>query len=290
MEDLRDPWLAAAWPGMGMVAQLAASYLAQALGARPMVEMAVGEHFGATGIEVRDGVLQPLRRPRTLLLEARIPDAPRDLVVLLAESQPAIGERRYCEQVLVKARETGISRVFTFAALATTAPAREPRVFAASTDPGALEALVAHGAEALHEGEIGGMNGYFLGVAAELGIGATALVGEIPFFATNVQNPRAAAAVLRVFTRLCGCSIDLDPLERKGHELEHQFQALRHHAEGWLPSRGELTRDEELRLEALFQEARLDRSRATQLKQELDRLGVFERFEDRFLDLFKRGG
>jgi hypothetical protein len=44
------------------------------------------------------------------------------------------------------------------------------------------------------------------------------------------------------------------------------------------------------RLEGLFQEAARDRSKAFELKQELDRLGVFKEYEDRFLDLFKKAG
>jgi len=33
-----------------------------------------------------------------------------------------------------------------------------------------------------------------------------------------------------------------------------------------------------------------DRSKAKEFKQELDRLGVFKEYEDRFVDLFKRPG
>ena len=39
---------------------------------------------------------------------------------------------------------------------------------------------------------------------------------------------------------------------------------------------------------ALFAEAQRDRAKATQLKAELDRLGLFKQYEDRFLDLWKR--
>jgi hypothetical protein len=38
----------------------------------------------------------------------------------------------------------------------------------------------------------------------------------------------------------------------------------------------------------LFNQANQDRSKAFELKQELDRLGVFKDYEDRFLDLFKK--
>jgi hypothetical protein len=44
------------------------------------------------------------------------------------------------------------------------------------------------------------------------------------------------------------------------------------------------------RIEDLFQQAARDRSKAFELKQELDRLGVFKDYEDRFLDLFKKSG
>jgi len=44
------------------------------------------------------------------------------------------------------------------------------------------------------------------------------------------------------------------------------------------------------RIEALFEQAAKDRSKAFELKQELDRLGAFKDYEDRFLDLFKKPG
>jgi hypothetical protein len=43
------------------------------------------------------------------------------------------------------------------------------------------------------------------------------------------------------------------------------------------------------RIEKLFLEARLDRSKAIVLKNELDRWDLYKNYEDRFLDLFKGG-
>lgn len=48
--------------------------------------------------------------------------------------------------------------------------------------------------------------------------------------------------------------------------------------------------EEARRVEALFERARKDKSQALALKAELDRLGLFKRYEDRFLDLFKQAG
>jgi hypothetical protein len=42
------------------------------------------------------------------------------------------------------------------------------------------------------------------------------------------------------------------------------------------------------RIQELFERVAKDRSKAFELKQELDRLGVFKDYEDRFLDLFKK--
>jgi hypothetical protein len=43
-------------------------------------------------------------------------------------------------------------------------------------------------------------------------------------------------------------------------------------------------------IDRLFEQAGTDRSKAYELKRELDRLGVFPEFENRFLDLFQRRG
>ena len=42
------------------------------------------------------------------------------------------------------------------------------------------------------------------------------------------------------------------------------------------------------RIEEFFDRAAADRAQAFNLKRELDRLGVFKEYEDRFLDLFKK--
>ncbi len=51
---------------------------------------------------------------------------------------------------------------------------------------------------------------------------------------------------------------------------------------------GHLSASDREQIERLFREAAADRSKAFELKQVLDRLGVFKEYEDRFLDLFKK--
>jgi len=310
MTELREPWLVAAWPGMGAVAFLAAEYLVRKLGADFLAEVPGGEHFHPAGVEVREGLVLPPRSPRTVLSGWRNKGSGRDLVLLLGEQQPTAESWRYCEAVLGVARELEVTRAYTFAAMATPSPPRTPaRVFVAATEAAVLSEVRHFGAEPIASGEIGGMNGVFLAAAAEQRISGACLLGEIPFFASAVSNPKAAAAVLRVFARLAGLELDLGELERAGAEIERQLtahhekleqaaRALQEQAakkaseeepEEWTRSSAEdvLSPRDVTRLETLFDEARRDRSKAMQLKAELDRLGVFERYEDRFLDLFK---
>jgi hypothetical protein len=314
MIQLRDPWLVAAWPGMGAVALLAADYLRRKLGAEQLVEVPAGEHFQPGGVEVKEGLLLPVHAPRTLLSAWRNPGTGRDLVILMGEQQPASATWRYCQVVLDAARELGVTRAYTFAAMAMPSSPRAPaRVFVAATEAAALAEVRRLGAAPIRSGEIGGQNGVFLSAAAERRVPGACLLGEIPFYASAVSNPKAAAAVLRVFVRLAGVELDLGEIERAGVEVERQLTALHEKLEETArriqaaaaekaPPVGETAEEsrstppgaetlsprDAARVEALFAEAQRDRAKALELKAELDRLRVFDRYEDRFLDLFKR--
>jgi hypothetical protein len=50
----------------------------------------------------------------------------------------------------------------------------------------------------------------------------------------------------------------------------------------------EIDPEDARRIEQLFGQAQKDRAQAYELKHELDRLGVYREYEDRFLDLFKK--
>jgi hypothetical protein len=79
-----------------------------------------------------------------------------------------------------------------------------------------------------------------------------------------------------------------DFLIRMEHTVENIEPEQRHTLQA--PTESNPTRigtKEQQNIERLFQIALKDRSRAYELKQELDRLGVFGEFEDRFLDLFR---
>jgi proteasome assembly chaperone (PAC2) family protein len=299
---LRDPWLIAAWPGMGAVAQLAAGYLAQSIPAHEAREIELAGHMPKPKIVVHNGLIQSEAPLRTLLIEARIPSAPHDLVLVTSGAQASVDEAAYCRELVQRAKELGVTRVYTFAAMAAgTALGAAAQVYAAASSPSILKELVERGVLPLADGEIGGLNGYFLKIAKEEGLDGACLLGEMPFFATGIENPRAAAAILRVFAPLAGIPLELTVLEERALAIEAEI--LRQNPElaprqaesagAELPEpvdRDALTKEDLERIEQLFAAARADRKRAVALKAELDRMGVFSRFEDRFLDLFKQAG
>jgi proteasome assembly chaperone (PAC2) family protein len=315
--QLRDPWLVAVWPGMGNVALAAGGYLVAKLSATLVHELSAPGVFDIKTVEVKAGVAQAGRMPRNMIFEWRAPAGGRDLLIFVGEAQPESGGFAFCRVLLDYARKHGVRRVFTFAAMATQLhPSNDPRVFGAATDADTLEDLRPLDVEILDEGQISGLNGVLLAASAEQGIPGTCLLGELPFFAVGVANPKASQAVLEIFTKLAGIDIDFSELSQQSEVveegllelLEKMKEAAREQGEGEegfvLPefvevddedaSNGDGAQDPEIdddtrrRIEAMFQEAHRDRQKAFRLKEELDRLGVFKRYEDRFLDLFRR--
>ena len=318
-QPLNDPWLVAAWPGLGNVAVGAAVYLINSLDMTPVHELSPRGHFAPQHIDIQRGVARIPRLPRSRVFQWRNPGDGRDLLVFIGEAQPQVGGWEIATELLDYAVRRGVSRVVTFAALATQLhPASDPAVRAAVTDPGLLAELREHEVEALSEGQIGGLNGVVLAAAIQRAIPGVCLMAEIPYFAAGVPNLISSRCALEVFTALSDIHIDLTELQQQGEavrrallelmermraEAERQGEGEEEEPESELgaeltapeeeepeqePRAPELPLEARSRIERLFDQARQDRSTAFRLKEELDRLGVFEQYEDRFLDLFRR--
>lgn len=328
-------WLIAAWPGMGNVAIIAAGYLVRSLGMSEAGQLSSREHFDIADVSVREGLVQAVHLPRGMFFRKRNVSPGRDLIVFMGESQPSTGAFSYTHELLDAAISMGVDRIITFASIASALhPAGAPRVFGVSTDRTIQDELRRAEVQPLADGQIGGLNGVMLGAALARGLSGFGLLAEIPFFAANVPNPKAARAALSVFSVLTGIDVSLEALSRHAETVDQllvtAFEKLREEgvidpeplmgdpsqpesAESELESDPESDPDPESqaageaapeaspaepaldfttrqRIERLFDEARRDSNRAVNLKRELDRLGVFKQYENRFLDLFRRAG
>jgi proteasome assembly chaperone (PAC2) family protein len=305
-QQLNHPWLVAVWPGMGNVALNAGVYLLAKLGMEVTAEYQVGDLFDVDFVEVRAGAIQPARRPRNRFFLWKDPAEKHDLIVFLGEAQPPIGKYAFCRQITAFAREKGVERVITFAAMATQMrPEHRARVFGAATDAQGLEELKRLELEILQDGRIGGLNGVLLAAAAEGGLRGVCLLGEMPHIFNQLPFPKASLAILEVFMTMTHIEIDLRELSQQARVMEQQLGQLLTRVEQAYEQREAEDEEsyateaaeeervgeaEQQRIEALFEQAAKDRSKAFELKQELDRLGVFKDYEDRFLDLFKKPG
>jgi hypothetical protein len=184
-------------------------------------------------------------------------------------------------------------------------PEQPCRVFGAATDKESLEELRRLELEIIQDGNIGGLNGVLLGAAAERGLRGACLLGEIPHIFHQLPFPKASLAILETFTTITRIDIDFTELTEQAKAMEKQLGGLLERVqqafgqqqggeeESYQPEPAEEPRPspaQQRHIEELFQRAAQDRSKAFELKQELDRQGVFKDYEDRFLDLFKKPG
>jgi predicted ATP-grasp superfamily ATP-dependent carboligase len=319
-ESPRAPWLIAAWPGMGSVAVIAAGYLVRELKMREVGRLPSGSHFDINEVEVENGIVETPRIPRGIFFRWDNPDG-RDLVVFLGEEQPESRVYAYANELLDMALSMGVERVVTFASMASGLhPSEDPKVTGVATDRETLGELERAEVTPMKDGQIGGLNGVLLGAAAARGLPGMGLLAEIPFFAAAVPNPKAARVALSVFSILAAIDLSLAELNKHASAMDRALiealeKAQEKAARGEEPGEeeeddeddeaesGEGVEEEPMqeeakegrvdyatrqRIERLFRDAHRDKRKAVELKSELDRLGVFEQYEDRFLDLFRR--
>lgn len=297
-----NPWLLAVWPGMGGVAISAGYYLMAKLGMHLLVEIPAAGFFDPEHVEIRDGLIVRKRPPRSRLFLWSDPAKRQDLLLFVGEAQPPARGGEFCRKLIERASALGTTHVFTFAAMATAMrPAAESRVFGAAIDKETLARFRQLDVHILESGTISGLNGVLLEMAAAAGLPGGCLLGEIPQVFSQIPFPKATLSVLEFFMVMAGIEIDFTELRDHSDAVEQTLEDFLTRmeqsagqsqsvagagggAQEAAPRRGSPDRHH---IEQLFEEARHDRSRAYELKQELDRLGVFTEFEDRFLDLFK---
>ncbi|KAB2641580.1 MAG: hypothetical protein DVB25_01390 [Verrucomicrobia bacterium] len=304
-QQLNEPWLIAAWPGMGAVAISAGYYLMAKLGMHLLAEFPAREFFDLECVEVRDGLILTSALPRSRLFLWQNPAQTHDLIVFIGEAQPPAKGAAFCSKLIGFAQKLRVQRVFTFAAMATEMrPEHDSRVFGAAIDRDTLAKFKRLDVQALEDAQISGLNGVLLGVAADNGMKGGCLLGEMPHVFSQFPFPKASLAVLRTFSAMATVAIDFKELQNQSRQVEKGLGEFLHRLENSIgtpeglsaaadetepqkPS-SHLSAHDQQHLEELFAIARNDRARAYELKQTLDRLKVFQAYEDRFLDLFKK--
>ena len=223
---LDRPHFIAAWPGMGNVALRAARFLREKLQAEEFAEIVAGDFFPLSGISIRDNLVDEPRLPRSTFYSRRNRPPLKDILIFIGDAQPSSGkEYAFANQVMDIAIRFRVERIYTFAAMPSNIGHKQvPKVWGVATDAKLREILKEFDVQIMWYGHISGLNGSLLGVAKMRGIGGICLLGELPYYATQIENPRASKAVLEVLGNMLDIHIDMTELESLAEYTEAEIE------------------------------------------------------------------
>jgi len=320
---LKKPYLIVAWPGMGEVAFKAAKHLVETLKAEEFAQLEPQDFFYLTSSVIQDGILNVPELPQNKFYYWKNPAARReggadiykgkaeahDLIIFLSNSQPDLAKaEEFSQRILHVAKIFYAQMVIGFASMPQPIEhTQEAGVWFAATSADLRTTLKKLNFNVLAEGQISGMNGLFLGIAKREGLKGFCLLGEIPLYTIQIENPKASLAVLKALSRILNLEVDFSELAEQIHTMEAEINKLLDYLK--LGSQGHLgpIGEEEIekikktlsqltklpasikdKIEKLFSESQNDIARASELKAELDKWNVYKEYEDRFLDLFRK--
>ena len=305
---LKNPCLICAWPGMGEVAFKAAMYLVQQLKAEEFAEILPEPFFYLTGSAIKEGILNLPPLPTNKFYYCKSAAAAHDLIIFVSNAQPDLNKvEEYCRRILSLAKSYNVKMVVGFAAMPQAIEhTQQPNVWLVTTSKKINENLKIYNFSILPEGQISGMNGLFLGIAKKQGFDGFCLLGEIPLYTIQIENPKASYAVLEALSKILELKIDFASIIEQAQTVDGEINKLLDYLKIGSQTIGPISEEEierikkslsqltqlpvsvKEKIEILFNQAKTDISRANELKAELDKWNVYKEFEDRFLDLFKK--
>ena len=304
----KNPYLIVAWPGIGEVAFKAATYLVDKLRAEEFAEIGSGDFFYLTGITIQEGVLSLPELPYSKFYYWKNKPGNNDLIIFISNAQPDLTRaEEYSKKILDLAKSFKTKMVISFAAMPQPIDhTQDGRVWCAVTSNELNNNLKKYELPLLSSGQISGMNGLLLGLAKKEGLPGLCLLGEIPLYTIQIENPKASYAVLEVLNKMLNIQLDLTGLIEQAHILEDEINKLLDYLKLG-PQTANPIGEEEIekikkslsqltklplsikdKIEKLFEQAKTDILKANELKAELDKWSVYKEYEDRFLDLFKK--
>jgi proteasome assembly chaperone (PAC2) family protein len=225
-DGLRAPALVCAfkgWNDAGDAASAALSFVGSGLGATRFARIDPEEFFDFQStrprIRLTDGRTRELSWPEIDVYEARVPRAPRDLI-LLEGPEPSMRWRAFCRLVVDLAEVLGTQMVVTMGALLADVPHSRPvNITGLSSDAELVSRL---GLTAgTYEGPTG-ITGVLHSACAQAGLPSTSLWASVPHYVAAAPNPKAALALVRKLERLVGVSVDASELESAAADYERQ--------------------------------------------------------------------
>jgi predicted ATP-grasp superfamily ATP-dependent carboligase len=225
-DGLRAPALVCAftgWNDAGDAASAALQYLGASLEATRFARIDPEEFydFQATRPKIKlvEGRTRSIEWPEVEIYAARVPRAPRDLV-LLQGAEPSMRWRTFCRLIVDLAEALGTQLVVTLGALLADVPHSRPvPITGLSSDDSLVQRLGLQ--QSGYEGPTG-IVGVLHSACQEAGVPSASLWASVPHYVAAAPNPKAALALVRKLESLVGVSVDAEELERSAVDYERQ--------------------------------------------------------------------
>ena len=224
---LNSPNILAAWPGIGNVSIIAATYLERKLNFKRLAEIEASHFFDPIGVVVKDNVVEAPQFPQSKFYYWKNKGGGSDIILFIGDDQPAAKVYELANCVLDVGLRFKVKRIYTCAAALTRIHHTEQsRVWGVATTQQVTEDLKRYDLVQKGNLHIAGLNGLMLGVAKERDIEGVCLLGEVPVYATRIQNPMAALAVLKALTKMLDIEIDMDELAQLAGRTSEKMRQL----------------------------------------------------------------
>jgi proteasome assembly chaperone (PAC2) family protein len=225
-DGLREPALICAFKGWNDAADAASSaitFVGRALGAQRFATIDPEEFydFQATRprIKLVEGRARQIVWPEVELYEARVPRAPRDLI-LLSGTEPSFRWRTFGDLVVELSEAIGTKLVVTLGALLADVPHTRPvSVTGLASDPALVERLGL--SQSSYEGPTG-IIGVLHAAFQQAGLPSASLWAAVPHYIAAAPNPKAALALVRKLEGLVEVVVDASELESAAADYERQ--------------------------------------------------------------------
>ncbi len=315
---LETPYLICGWPSIGMLGYYVVNYIISELKPDIFAEIDYQDYTIPHNAIVENGIIYSLPQIQNKIYYLKTQRY--DFLFLAGEIEPSFyNMQKFAKDIIFFLQHLNLEMIITFSGIPSNIlHTDEPKVYIAKTSSVIQLPIKIENLKKLNFGIIEGMNGVLLSIAKEFNINGICFLSEIPFYTMDMTNPQAAEKILNILNQIFSFNIKLDKvkqdiismderikttftdLNEKAQRLFSQIQDFSiNKTSRKLDSSSGLTFEElkkqlkfslpesaKNKINELFKLASENIEYAKQLKQELDRWGVYKEYEDRFLSLF----
>jgi proteasome assembly chaperone (PAC2) family protein len=226
-DGLRAPALVAAfsgWNDAGDAASAALTFIGESLGAERFARIDPEEFYDFQStrphIGFTDGRTREITWPGIEIFAARVPRAPRDLI-LVQGPEPSMRWQTFCRHIVDLAEVLGTQLVVTMGALLADVPHTQPVAISGLSSDETLVEKLRPITETTYEGPTG-IVGVLHTACTEAGLPSASLWASVPHYVAAAPNPKAALALVRKVETLVAVNVDATDLEKATGEYERQ--------------------------------------------------------------------